>query len=607
MIAKRKCRSSDNNRQWTWLSIAVALTLVLSVSGTITSRDPRTSGGSAFVPSVCTSSQCCVACPSGEVGCVPDCTKAPPPCIISIDSTSVTYAGTNGEVKFGYTDSISGSGSVTADLQYTDNVTKGLRTIDPASNPQTLTGLNVSRVYSWYLHLELQCSANQGGTEASGWFWTATGNGGACPEGTPTVTLSSSTVTASDSKLAWTESRAASPSSNPGAGDRFYWGTSSSYGFTPTPESPPSESVYLQELEPSTTYYYEIVDSDGDWDYSCYLPGILTGSFTTQAASQAPTTFSGTVYDEDTGLPAPAGLGILALCVVSANWESTLTVSGGSYSMTAPACASPNVYWIELLLPCPYNPYGPGCADGTTWPGHWNETIITYVPGVVDFYAPDTYKTYVPSSAEFVHSSDAQISSYSTTIYTTTTASWDYGGNSGSTSTEAKYAWGTTSVPSGDSLLTSVEWYTSGTKQFNATDGRQTSAAAVQFYDQTGVEFSANGWSDWQTSAPSTGYCTDFNTATATFTLTLSGSVTVGSGYDFSVGLSAGPSWANAGVSIPVQSTLAATSGFTTSVEFTYANPDPGSYGYFLANTQGGSSSSSSSAIVAHVWLVSSC
>jgi len=424
---------------------------------------------------------------------------------------------------------------------------------------------------------------------------------GVCP--TPyTLTLSSTVLTNSTDSTVFYELSTSSSWST--AFTNLTWGNSTSYVFTAGTYQLTGENgwnvFFLNYLEPSTTYYYKVVgyascsDSSGNHMYR----GTDTGSWKTGQDSLD--VISGTVYNS-TGSTGPANLNVEATCGNPIHWTGEgLTNSHGQYTLISNG-GGPQVCGTLPITVSVENWVDPG-YQSIVWSGQWNETMVVWAPQVMNFNLAANYKTYVPSSVEFVHSSDAEISSYSTQIYTTTENTWSYAGNGGSTSESSQAAWGTT-VPAGDSLLTDTEWWTSGTAIFNAINNRQATLGGLQYFDQTGVSFNVNGWTDWQTSQPSSGFCEKFNSASSIFTLTLSGSDTIASGYDFDVGVSAGP----ASASVPIQNVLESTSGFTTQVTFTLTNPNSGSYAYFLINTEGGGSSSSNQAIVAHVWLVSSC
>jgi hypothetical protein len=375
--------------------------------------------------------------------------------------------------------------------------------------------------------------------------------------------------------------------------------------------TPPSESIYLQELDPSTTYYYEIVASGGSWTHDCYNGGSLTGSFTTTASSTAPNTFTGTVFDQN-GNPAPANMGIVIFCDpdnFDYNWG--LTNSAGAYSIQMPTMCIQAVtsYTLDLENPCPNA--SPGCGGAITWPGHWNETITTYVPGHVDFYLEDNSNSYVPTSVAFLHVSTAQLS-YSTSVYSSNENTWNYAGWEGSTLASA-YMQISGPVSVGASVLLEGEFVTTGTAVFEGASARQLAISALTYLGQVGSREVQTGttnpsmWTDWEASAPSGGYCDAFASSTQIFKQTLSTQYTTGSGYDFSKGVSAGPSWANVGVSVPIQNTLQATSGQSTTITVSLPNPNSPNEIYYDIYMDGQNAANNPDNIVMHVWQVSSC
>lgn len=415
---------------------------------------------------------------------------------------------------------------------------------------------------------------------------------------------------ATNASASWYESEAGLPT-------LFDWGISTSYGLpaisvnsTETFSNGSGEYMIplINYLDPASEYFFDIVVSlppsdcgSGPWQHA--------GSWSTSADDAE---YLEGVVKTSAGAVAPTGESVSYKCFTStgtyiahAGTETGETAgrSSGYYSLSLQIGTCLELSATEYVITY--------LNSAGTWAGHWNATLVVYGPGWYNMYAALNYKTYVPSSVEFVHTKYADISDYSTEVDTTTTNTWNYGGTGGSTSASAAYRWGTNSVPAGDSLLTEIEWETTGTAVLNATDGRTVGLLGLDFFGQTGVKILENGWADWQDSAPGSGFCESFDTPTATWELNLSGSVTASSGYDIDVGASVGVSIYgvdfSGDVSVPLQNTLSSTTGHATTVTFTLTNPDPGSLVYFLINTQGGQSQASQLAVVAHVWLVSSC
>jgi hypothetical protein len=372
--------------------------------------------------------------------------------------------------------------------------------------------------------------------------------------------------------------------------------------------SPSSGSVFLDYLAPVTEYSYWLrgwsycVDSAGTHMY--HTQSTYTESWDT--ASDSATVIQGVIRDPESYY-APYNQLIYWTAGCLGGFGDDYTTSGGQFSISVATCTSSPPYTLNYE-----NCRGLSGCWSDNGIGHWNATLVVQAPGYYTLWVPENYKTYVPASAMFVHSASIDISSYSSSIYTETQSTVDNGGNGTSTSEESEIQWGTTSVPAGDSLLTETEYWTSGTVDVDPSD-RLSDTTAISFFDQTGYEFDVNGWSDWQTTTPGSGYCSKFNTATSTVTLTISGSFAVSSGYDVDIGIDLGlPTGVGVDVggsiSVPIQNTLESVSGYSSSATFTLTNPSPGSWAYFLTNTQGGSTGDNDlSAIIAHVYQVTSC
>jgi len=394
----------------------------------------------------------------------------------------------------------------------------------------------------------------------------------------------------------------------------FYWGNTTAYTF-PSFQVKAKTSygngsgLYtipkIDYLGPNLTYSFEISVSPPA-GFCGAGPWIHKGTWTDSPSATG--YFQGTVKD-GSGAQAPAGDVVYIICRTGPGPLHRYLTSGltgqyhgygtGYYAVSTPC--SPSEGRLYQVV------YTDGYAGGPGWPGHWNATLSVLSPGWFNIVPPLDFKTWLPSSAEFVHSAYADLTSYSAEIYTTTQNTWNYGGSGGQTETSTTTAWGTSGVPSGDSLLVSSQVWTTGTSLFNATNGRTTSLSSLHFFSQIGGEFSVNGWIDWQSTVPSTGFCEKFNTVSAIYTLTISGSVATTSGYDTDISISA-PIPGSPSVSVPLQNTLESTTGYSTTVLFTLTNPYPvGTYAYFLINTEGGTGPSSSFATVAHVWQVGSC
>jgi hypothetical protein len=215
--------------------------------------------------------------------------------------------------------------------------------------------------------------------------------------------------------------------------DTLYWGNSSNpYPFHQS-ASPPlrhyNYSVFLDFLEPNTTYHFEIVAPAyklGTYcvNYANYTGSWSTGSDQSFVAATIHTYGASYIYGtvvNTTGAPAPAGVVVVASCVhryILSNgnpwWNYGTTDSKGQYWVWIPpeydSWTSSNMDICQSDV----SPQHPGemayqvCVDntgawndsycgassrsalpaGTVWPGYWNETMLTWAPQVVDFALP---------------------------------------------------------------------------------------------------------------------------------------------------------------------------------------------------------------------------
>jgi len=214
----------------------------------------------------------------------------------------------------------------------------------------------------------------------------------------------------------------------------LYFANSSSWPsneFSQTASGSTPYSVFLSFLEPSTTYDYEIVappPAEGCTEY--WTQGTYTGSWVTTAESNYINAsgyyISGTVYNA-AGTHAPAGVEVWVNCVtLPGNWyASGLTNSEGQYSIDV---------FYEWSAYGPYTYYGEwtGAQGGFeisvknglsgTWAGYWNQTIVTWVPQVVDFELPDNFVTgSIPQIADYTNANISNGFPNSSMEYTTGT------------------------------------------------------------------------------------------------------------------------------------------------------------------------------------------
>jgi hypothetical protein len=229
--------------------------------------------------------------------------------------------------------------------------------------------------------------------------------GGGCSPVNVAVDIYSvkTTPDSTSASLNWDESPA-------GSSTTVYWGNTTSYGFSQGVGGTGSYSVFLDYLEPASTYYYKIVAAPpASTCYIHYTTGTYTGSWATTTDSS--TTISGTVYDSSTLGTAPANTIVEAWCVARPGlYAWGYTNAQGQYSL--------NVIGTNGAGMC--QPYGSGgaqayvvafgYAQGGYWLGHWNESIIVWAPQVVNFYLPENFLSpTVVNYALFTNSGDVSL------------------------------------------------------------------------------------------------------------------------------------------------------------------------------------------------------
>jgi hypothetical protein len=314
------------------------------------------------------------------------------------------------------------------------------------------------------------------------------GGGGGCPKATVSVSIVSTSWQATNVKINWT--------TNPSTGvdSIVSWANSTIYNegyYSSTEDVGSSTSIYINFLEPSTTYHFQIAG-----EASCYLPGDAYGTGAT--SSDTVTTFSGTVKDPNGALP-PTNLLVLASCVLQGMWNSrslngstwAKVTSSGSYSMSEPqwfnthtntwyACTNGGGGYSINVVNSPDTIIAGGNFENPQWVGHWNETVVTWAPQVVDFVLPLNYVSpYFPvildfSDAPAQYSNIAFTSGTTSTLTTALTYSFSLGGG-GFTGSYSTTTSDTFSVGSSGGVSSSVgnldyiiQRETSGTVEFDA-------------------------------------------------------------------------------------------------------------------------------------------
>ncbi len=171
------------------------------------------------------------------------------------------------------------------------------------------------------------------------------------------------------------------------------------------------DSAFVNYLEPSTTYDFEIQALK-----SCWIGGVYTGSFTTP--SDSVTTFSGIVTDPNNGQP-PSQMPVVAYCVLyppsqsQPGWTLALTSSTGTYSMPTPqwfnlhtsqwqSCSNGGGGYTVAFVNSENFALGTVSLVNPFWTGHWNETVVTWGPQVVNFNVSTNFLSpYVPQVLDF--------------------------------------------------------------------------------------------------------------------------------------------------------------------------------------------------------------
>ena len=241
--------------------------------------------------------------------------------------------------------------------------------------------------------------------------------------------------------VSWSESPSAQSTT-------FYWGNTTSYAFS---TGAGSWSVYLNYLEPSTTYDYEISAHEpaGSGCGTIYESNTHTGTWTTSVDNAQ--VIQGIVTDESSGATPTQTLIVEAWCL---SWQT------GSYVWSYTNSQGHYSFGISSLDCSQYGSGGAGSyvviigeANPGYWSGHWNETVVVWAPQVVNFELPDNYVSpYIPEVLDFSNAPAGYGSiSYQATFSETVelTHDWSVSGGlvlkgevSGSTSTSTTVASG---------------------------------------------------------------------------------------------------------------------------------------------------------------------
>jgi hypothetical protein len=254
--------------------------------------------------------------------------------------------------------------------------------------------------------------------------------GGGCNPTEIPIDIYSVQVTpkSTNSSLTWDESPAAQSTT-------LQWGNTTSYSYSQSVGGSGSYSVFLDYLQPNTTYHYLITahQPSPGCTGTFYVSNTYTGSY--QTGSDGPFLVStgsyilGTVTN-GAGSPAGSGIEVVASCIHpyelspwSANnpwYVYSTTNSKGQYSLYVPSEASIQSPFTHVDI-CQADEPGGGiragyqvCLDnigaatatfcitqsndqvpgGRIWDGYWNETVLTWAPQVVDFVLPGNFVEY---------------------------------------------------------------------------------------------------------------------------------------------------------------------------------------------------------------------
>jgi hypothetical protein len=198
------------------------------------------------------------------------------------------------------------------------------------------------------------------------------------------------TTKATNASISWSESPGAQTTT-------FYWGNSTSYSYS---QSAQSWSVFLDYIEPDTVYYYEIYahEPTGSGCGTIYTSNSRTGSFDTAFENVSgsyqyiQTDISGYVFN-DTGTPAPSGLGVYLTCArpydaYYAEWYNYgWTQTGGYFNVSTdpsngvPFCDGEGAEYTGFTVEIE-NGFG---VAKSTWVGYWNSTVAVWDVQYIDF------------------------------------------------------------------------------------------------------------------------------------------------------------------------------------------------------------------------------
>lgn len=245
-----------------------------------------------------------------------------------------------------------------------------------------------------------------------------------CIQENNTIGGVSSTATGTNVTVSWTESYTVPTT--------LYWGNTTSY-LEPSQVVDGSSghfSVFLDFLEPSTTYYFELSAPRDVIGSLCINSASYNGQWITKADSMA--LFSGKVMS-DTGAHAPAGVYVIASCLGLTGDELSdpsggVTNSAGVYAIPAPgftvaviggdyACPSGDPYSVQVEnWQLSYYNQSSGCTlypcSSTQWDGYWNASFAVWGLQDINFNLAPVERAAHPiiTTAEFSDTGYASVS-----------------------------------------------------------------------------------------------------------------------------------------------------------------------------------------------------
>jgi len=278
---------------------------------------------------------------------------------------------------------------------------------------------------------------------------------------------------------------ATSSSPLPGGTGTVVWGNSAAYPWRAVSgqsfelySSAPA-SVYINFLEPSTTYDYKIWatgtchDSSGTHTYN----GTLTGQWTTGADHSM--IITGQVLGEN-GTAAAYTLVEIRCQTANPPWINYLQTNGNGYYTENLSIGN------KVLCTAPYHGYEItasavtlGLSGYDSFPGYWNETIVVWAPQIVNFGLPTTTETWLPMAAAFVNNNGRAIQGG--TYYLDSTNSESSSGYSFSSSIQFKES-GNFTYPVNQNQVILGLYQTDGMLVMNATTNRTPYIGAIQYW-----------------------------------------------------------------------------------------------------------------------------